>query len=155
MTLEGYPVPTGVAPAVNVGFWWAKPDVPKECKAMTKEFMNFHRTKTQNPAVPFLKHVMMPEFRLPHCTSPVALFAHLSAKGGPEDPKVLNNFLTIAMQRANIFGTTFKSITDIHKRGAVLSFFCSAAPNTMPYTMDSIKKNMSEWFGSPRNRGTG
>ena len=156
--IANYQTPIGTSPQ-KVGWWFSYQSVviavPVKCGAMESAFMTFHHAKTQHAKESFLKHVMMPRMQTAFFQVPVALFAHLSPKGGMEGPEILDHFLKIALQRANFFDTTFESLKDIHKKGAVLSFFCSTAANTMPYTMDSVGKNMSEWFGNPRNRRTG
>ena len=158
LKITDYQAPFDASPE-KVGWWFSYQvftiTVPVKCNAMESAFMSFHHEKTKHAKESFLKYVMMPRMQAAFFQVPVALFAHLSPKGGMEGPEVLDHFLKIALHRANVFGTPFQSLTNIHKKGAVLSFFCSTAANTMPYTMDSVGKNMSEWFGNPRNRRTG
>ena len=128
--------------------------IPGDCKLMESRFMDHHTMFTRNSSHSFLQRVMMPSFKTSFTSAPLALFASLKPVAGYEDARTLNHFLKIALQRASI-NTSFREISDEDVKASVLSLFCCTPANTMPYTMDSRRGTMSEWFGSPRNRKTG
>tara|TARA_B100000900_G_scaffold250199_1_gene213122 strand:- start:4276 stop:5568 length:1293 start_codon:yes stop_codon:yes gene_type:complete len=96
----------------------------------------------------------MPHYLGPRYDCPGWTFAGLDPYQR-EDSFTLSRLLFVAKQRAGVEKDTEFSELDNQMKASVLSLFCTAYANSLPYTMDAHKGKMSEWFASPRFRKTG
>jgi len=107
----------------------------------------------QDRSLGFMKTFKMPEHREAFYVTPGWAFAQVDPVQ-QTDAGTLAALLEVAKQRAGIDVPFGKIQSDVHK-ASVMSFFCTSYGNSLIYTMDAHRGQMSEWFQSPRGRRTG
>lgn len=105
--------------------------------------------------VPFLARCRFPEYRSHHHIMPGFTFANLQPKEVMTE-QTARQLLMVAKQRAGVDASQpFANITDARIRAGIMSYFCTVYGNSVVYTMDAHRGEMSESFESPRWRQTG
>jgi hypothetical protein len=161
LTLSGYPRPAKTAPPPSnssIGFWTRRQHAEKPDRgnipSLIDGYVDFlEKHENGDPSLAFMKTFKMPEHREAFYVTPGWAFAQVDPVQ-PTDAGTLRALLNVAKQRAGV-DSPFQNVENAALQACVMSFFCTSYGNSLIYTMDAHRGQMSEWFQSPRGRRTG